>query len=154
MKYLLDTNMLLRFFDEENERHEMVKGAMASLRLDAHTLCVTSQNLVESWNVVTRPTAKNGFGYTLVEAARMQVTLTDLFELLPDSPLVYPEWLRLVQAYGVSGVQVHDTRLVAFCLVYGVSHILTLNTRDFVRFAPEGITTVDAATVVPTPTNP
>ena len=49
--------------------------------------------------------------------------------------------------YGVSGVQVHDARLVATMIVHGVTHILTFNTSDFVRYAPQGIVAVDPATV-------
>jgi predicted nucleic acid-binding protein len=70
-----------------------------------------------------------------------------LFPLLPDSPVVYPEWRRLVVAYGVSGAKVHDARLVAGMRANGISHILTLNTMDFTRYAPEGIVAVDPRTI-------
>jgi predicted nucleic acid-binding protein len=36
--------------------------------------------------------------------------------------------------YRVSGVQVHDARLVAAMRVHGVRRILTFNTKDFARF--------------------
>ncbi len=49
--------------------------------------------------------------------------------------------------YGVSGVQVHDARLVAAMISHGATHILTFNTADFARYAPEGIMAVDPATV-------
>jgi hypothetical protein len=52
-----------------------------------------------------------------------------------------------VLMFRVSGVQVHDARLVAAMKIHRVSHILTFNTDDFVRYAPEGITAVDPATV-------
>jgi hypothetical protein len=55
-------------------------------------------------------------------------------QLLPDSRLVHDEWRRLVVAYGVSGVQVYDARLVAAMHVHGVKQLLTLNVSDFVRF--------------------
>ena len=67
--------------------------------------------------------------------------------MLADSPAVYPEWRRLVVAYGVSGVQVHDARLAAFMRVHTVSQILTFNTADFARYAPEGVVAVDPRTV-------
>jgi predicted nucleic acid-binding protein len=54
--------------------------------------------------------------------------------MLPDTPAVHMEWRRLLVDYRVSGVQVHDARLVAAMHVYGVKRILTLNTTDFVRF--------------------
>ncbi len=49
--------------------------------------------------------------------------------------------------YGVSGVQVHDARLVATMLVHGVTHILTFNTSGFTRYNSKGIVAVDPATV-------
>jgi predicted nucleic acid-binding protein len=40
----------------------------------------------------------------------------------------------LLITHGVSGVQVHDARLVAAMHVYGVKHILTFNGKDFARY--------------------
>jgi len=37
-------------------------------------------------------------------------------------------------AYGGTGVQAHDARLVAAMNVYGVSRILTFNAQDFTRY--------------------
>ena len=70
-----------------------------------------------------------------------------LFSLLPDAPAIYPEWRRLVVDYSVSGVQVYDARLTAAMIVHHVTHILTFNTSDFARYAPEGIVAVDPTTV-------
>jgi predicted nucleic acid-binding protein len=43
----------------------------------------------------------------------------------------------------VSGVQVHDARLVAAMKTHGVTHILTFNVVDFQRYADEEIIAVD-----------
>jgi len=59
----------------------------------------------------------------------------------------YPEWRKLVVAFNVSGVQVHDARLVANMKANSVTHILTFNTRDFIRYAPEEIVAVEPATL-------
>jgi predicted nucleic acid-binding protein len=56
------------------------------------------------------------------------------FRLLPDSLAVHEEWRKLLAAVGVSGVQVHDARLVAAMRVHGVRRVLTLNKSDFARF--------------------
>jgi predicted nucleic acid-binding protein len=37
--------------------------------------------------------------------------------------------------HSISGVQVHDARIVAAMHVHGVKRIITFNTRDFARFA-------------------
>jgi hypothetical protein len=40
---------------------------------------------------------------------------------------------------------VHDARIVAMMLTCGVARILTLNERDFARYAPEGIVVINPA---------
>jgi len=47
---------------------------------------------------------------------------------------VHREWRRILVDYRVSGVQVHDARLIAAMLVHGVTHILTFDAKDFSRF--------------------
>ena len=73
--------------------------------------------------------------------------LEEAFSLLPDSADVYREWRQLALEYEVSGVQVHDARLVASMIVHNVTHILTFNVTDFERYADEGIVAVDPAAV-------
>ncbi len=55
-------------------------------------------------------------------------------DLLPDVLLIHQEWRRLLVAHGVTGVQVHDARLVAAMHVYRIPHLLTFNVADFHRF--------------------
>ncbi|MGG6266525.1 type II toxin-antitoxin system VapC family toxin [Leptolyngbya sp. AN03gr2] len=147
MLYLLDTNILLRFTDRTDPLHSLVRSAIRKLRQDGHTLRVCSQNCVEFWNVATRPAARNGFGVTPAEAARLLQLIERLFPVLSDSSDVYHEWCRLAIAFGVSGVQVHDARLVAAMKVHSISQILTLNARDFRRYSTEGIVAVAPDTV-------
>ena len=120
---------------------------MHKLEAEGHQVQTTSQNFAEFWNVATRPTDQNGFGHTLFETEQLLLGLEKFFPLLPDSPEVYPVWRRLVVDYDVSGVQVHDARLVASMIAHNVKHILTFNIQDFERYANEGIVAVDPATV-------
>jgi predicted nucleic acid-binding protein len=143
--YLIDTNMLLRFADRSHALHTLVRAAVRKLRADGHYLQASPQNFVEFWNVATRPVARNGLGLTPADADRLLRLVERLFPLIPDVPAVYTEWRQLVVAQGVSGVQVHDARLVAVMLVNGLTHILTLNMGDFVRYAALGIVAVDPA---------
>ena len=83
----------------------------------------------------------------LTNADRLLQSIERLFPVLPDSPKVYEEWRRLVVTFDVSGVQVHDARLVAFMKVNTISHILTLNVADFKRYISEGIVAVAPGTV-------
>jgi predicted nucleic acid-binding protein len=145
--YLTDTNVLLRYVRAVDPLHGVVAGAVRKLRSQGHALRTTSQNLVEFWNVATRPAARNGLGLTPAVAFKELRTAERFFPILEDSPKVYPQWRRLVAVHGVSGVKVHDARLVAFMLVHGVGLILTFNGTDFGRYSPEGVAAVDPLTV-------
>jgi predicted nucleic acid-binding protein len=140
--YLADTNILLRFAQRSDPLHSQVRSSLRQLRQDGHELKITTQNCIEFWNVTTRPASRNGFGLTPVQADRLLRILERLFPLVPDSPSVYIMWRSLVVRYGVSGVQVHDARLVATMKVNGINYILTFNITDFTRYASEGIISV------------
>ena len=55
-------------------------------------------------------------------------------DFLPDSQKVHERWRALLIEHQISGVQVHDARLVASMYVHGVDMLLTGNVRDFRRF--------------------
>lgn len=55
MSYLLDTNILLRTLITEDPNYEITQKAIASLRREKERLFIAPQNLIELWNVVTRP---------------------------------------------------------------------------------------------------
>ena len=144
MACLLDTNVLLRYVHRADPAHADVLAAVHHLRDGGEMLCMAPQNGVECWNVATRPVNRNGFGLTPVQAARMLDLLEQLFPVLPETPVLYPTWRALVAAAEVSGVQVHDARLVAWMQVHRITHLFTLNPRDFARYEPlAGITVLD-----------
>jgi predicted nucleic acid-binding protein len=135
MKVLLDSNILIRWLEPDNPDQVIVVAALDRLMLSNADLCYTSQNLGEFWNAMTRPANRNGYGLSPEEADIRAIEVEAGFRLLPDSPAVHKEWRRLLVDYRVSGVQVHDARLVAAMRVHGVKRILTFNTKDFARFA-------------------
>jgi predicted nucleic acid-binding protein len=105
----------------------------ALLRQDA-VLCYTSQNVAEFWNTCTRPVDRNGYGLSPQDADHTARSFEERLRLLPDSLAVHEEWRRLLVAHGVSGVQVHDARLVAAMHAHEIKHILTFNGKDFARY--------------------
>lgn len=149
-RYLLDTNILLRRADSKSPMHQDAKSAVSNLLSSGAFICITAQNIIEFWNVATRPEADNGLGWNTSKAAAELASLKARFSFLPDTPAIFGQWERLVSAYGVQGVQVHDTRLCAVALTYQVGNILTFNAKHFRRFAAEGLTVIDPATVLPT----
>jgi predicted nucleic acid-binding protein len=114
--------------------HPAAVAALEHLLRAGDTIYVTPQNVIEFWNVCTRPLDKNGLGLSPAEAHRETVQLESFLTVLPEIPAIYPEWRRLVVEHAVSGVQVHDARIAATMMVYGVKNILTFNGTDFVRF--------------------
>lgn len=145
MTFLVDTNVLLRSAEPSHPMYEDAVNATNALLRRGEELYIAPQNLIEFWNVYTRPVDRNGLGHTAVAAAAEVNRLKAFFLLLLDTPAIYQEWERLVVTYGVIGVNVHDARLVAAMLVHGLTHILTFNTTDFARYAE--ITAIHPAAV-------
>ena len=121
-------------------------AALKHLVKSGAVLCYTSQNLAEFWNASTRPVSRNGYGLTPQEADRCARQFESRLQLMADSRALHEEWRKLIVQYEVSGVQVHDTRLVAAMRVHGVKRVLTFNTKDFTRF--KGIVAVSPTEIL------
>jgi predicted nucleic acid-binding protein len=132
--YLIDTNVFLRVYRTSDPQHPPVDSAIQLLETAGSDLYFCLQNIAEFWNVCTRPIERNGFGLTLVETDDCVENIEHRMIFLPDNDLVYTIWRRLLNTHNIRGVQVHDARLVAIMLAYGLKRILTLNTGDFERF--------------------
>ena len=145
--YLLDTNILLRLSLPGGPYDEVVVSAVGRLVAEEATLFHTLQNAAEFWNVCTRPRERNGLGLPLREADRRLQLIEQQFLFLPETEATYARWRRIVMECGVSGVQVHDARLAAVMNVNNVSHLLTLNPRDFERFT--GLTPIHPGDMQP-----
>ena len=152
MRYLLDTGILLRLVHPTDPQHQDLVGALDRLKSRGDTFYCGMQNVAEFWNVTTRPaTARGGLGLTPPEAHRRLAIIELAVEVLTDSAASYTEWKRLVVLHAVSGVQVHDAKLVALMNVERVTHLLTLKPSDFKRFAP--LTTTTPGDVLAAPAN-
>jgi predicted nucleic acid-binding protein len=149
VRYLVDTNILLRFAITTASQSDIVRTAVEQLEDDDHELFVTIQNLSEFWNVATRSQTNNGFGL-IPEQANIYLTLLEKsFPLITESIDSYHHWRKLIIDYNVSGVKVHDARLVAVMLAHGVERILTFNDQDFQRYEPAGIQPIHPQTILP-----
>jgi predicted nucleic acid-binding protein len=138
--YLLDTNVLLRAVHKTAVQHPLALDALSSLAARGESLCLTAQILVEFWAVATRPVEANGFGWEPKLAEAEIQRLLNEFSLLDETPVIFAHWLHLVTTLNVLGKKVHDARLIAVMQAHGVTHLLTFNREDFVRYA--GITLV------------
>lgn len=115
--------------------------------MNGDQIVIVPQSLYEFYAVATRPnTARDGLGLSPNHCKSLIDSFKKAYTLYAEVPIFY-EWERLVTTYQTKGAVSHDTRYVAFMLVHGLTHILTFNTSDFNRYAPEGITAVDPASI-------
>ena len=134
MDYLVDTNVLLRTVDARAVQHESAKQAIYHLSLQKNRIFITAQTLIEFWAVATRPVESNGLGWNYERAIQELGEIQRRFPLLPDSPVILQEWLRLLAATRFAGKRVHDARLAAVMLAHGVTHLLSFNVEHFNTF--------------------
>jgi predicted nucleic acid-binding protein len=71
---------------------------------------------------------------SIAEADRRAELIEASFVRLPEDEQIHAEWRRLVVTHSVVGVKVHDARLVAAMNVHGITHVLTVNDKDFRRY--------------------
>ena len=130
----VDTNILLRFFQPEKPEYQDIRRATDLLWATGARLHYTSQMLSEFWNVCTRPVASNGFGLSIAATDDCARLLESKLHLVPDSESVHHVWRKIVVDQQVSGLQVHDARIVATLRANGIDQLLTLNAKDFRRY--------------------
>lgn len=140
MRVLVDTNVFARFADSEDARHAQVTEAVRKLRGENAVLGYTPQVRREFWNIATRPKAANGLGWEPELAGSVLHVAEEAFIFWDDVPGIAAVWWRLVSSNSVHGVQVHDANHAAAAMVHGASHVLTLDVKDFDRYARFGLT--------------
>ncbi len=130
-RYLLDTNVVLRFCNPNDVQHHHATDAVSRLLTQFNECLLTAQVLVELWAVATRPVAVNGLGWTGEQTRNTIDQLLNRFPLLEESSEIFPNWLDLVTTSKVMGKRTHDARIVAVMLTHGITHLLTFNSSDF-----------------------
>ncbi len=134
MIWLIDTNILLRLVEIFSSQHLEAKNAIDKLLAQGDTLYLLLQNVSEFWNVCTRPLDKNGFGFSIARVDAELTNIEQVFDILPDTEEVYRNWRELVVNYSVSGVKVHDAKIVAAMKAHGIQNLLSFNAKDFKRY--------------------
>jgi predicted nucleic acid-binding protein len=141
---------LLRLVNRQDVQHESVREAVNTLIIGAQELFTTNQNIAEFWNVATRPPQDNGYGLSPEQVAQhLNELIGPICAILVEHESLYDELKRLGLLYKVVGKQVHDARLVAIMRCWQIDSVLTLNDRDFRRYADEGITVVTPSSLAP-----
>jgi predicted nucleic acid-binding protein len=131
-RYLLDTNVVMRFCNASDIQHRLATDAISRLLAQEDECLLTAQVLVEFWVVATRPTDVNGLAWTVEQARSTIDQLLDRFRLLEETSQIFPTWLNLVTNSRVIGKRTHDVRILATMLSHGITHLLTFNPSDFI----------------------
>lgn len=145
-KYLLDTNIVLRFSNPSDEQHRLVTDAVATLLMGSEECYLTAQVLIELWVVATRPVDVNGLGWSVDQTRTMIEQLLERFPVAEEMPQLFSTWLSVVTKNQVKGKRTHDARIVAVMLTCDIHYILTLNPDDFIGIT--GITAVHPQSVI------
>ena len=114
--------------------HDDAVAAVSVLLANDVSVYVLAQNIAEFWNVCTRPADKNGLGLSIKQTDAEVTQIENLLTVIPDIPAVYTQWRRLVVQHSVSGIQVHDARIVAAMKAHAIRYIITFNRADFRRY--------------------
>lgn len=130
-KYLLDTNVVLRFSNPSDSQHDLATEAVATLLLQGNECYLTAQILIELWVVSTRPVDVNGLGWSIEQTHDVIEQLLNRFPMADETSEIFPSWLSLVTDNQINGKRTHDARIAAVMLTSGINHILTLNPNDF-----------------------
>jgi predicted nucleic acid-binding protein len=125
----VDTNVLIYANVDPSPFHPAAIAAIQDYEATHTKIWISRQVLREYLATLARP--RVGIPITTLTA---QVRLfEERFSIAEDGPEVTKALLTLLEQSGYT--QVHDTNIVATMLTYGISHLLTHNTSDFVRFA-------------------
>lgn len=130
-KYLLDTNVVIRFCNSSDVQYSLATDAIAHLLANGDECFLTAQVLIEFWVVATRPIEVNGLGWTVEHTRTTIDQLLNRFPLLEESPQIFSNWLNLVTESNVLGKRTHDVRIIATMLAHGITHLITFNPGDF-----------------------
>lgn len=130
-RYLLDTNVVMRFCNSSDVQYSLAVDAISRLLAQEDECLLTAQVLVEFWVVATRPIEVNGLGWSVEQTRSIINQLLERFPLLEETSQIFPNWLNLVANSKVMGKRTHDARIIAAMLVHGVTHLLTFNPTDF-----------------------
>ena len=139
-KYLLDTNVVLRFANPSDQKHTIVTNVVYNLLLRGDECYLTAQVIIELWVVATRPKEVNGLGWSVSRTREIIEQLLIRFPLIEESSQIFITWLNLVTTNKVMGKRSHDIRLVGVMLANNITHLLTFNSKDFDKIT--GITII------------
>lgn len=130
----LDTNILVHAHQREADLHDEAVQVIRELAESPATWAICFHSLVEFYAVVTHSKL-----WRLPSSPRQALDQiaawreSPSFRLLSDNDATLDLLGQLAQSAKISGGQIHDARIAACCLNFGVRELWTVD-RDFSRF--------------------
>jgi predicted nucleic acid-binding protein len=129
-RILVDTSVLVSATDQTRARSVACTDFLESTA----GLRVSAQVLREYAVVATRPVVVNGLGLSVAQALENIEAICHVAALLPEDEPVHEALVELLRLHPVKGKRIHDANLVATAWVHRLTHVATLNARDFEAF--------------------
>ncbi len=143
MRILLDSNILGRYVNRGDPHHSDTVRALRMLFANGDDLLILPQNIYEFCDFAGRSKARNGLDMPPTRILAAVRLFRRIFILeAPDSAAELFEYLSLQNQLQIYGIRSHDLRLVAACRDLGITHILTLNPKDFEDAEQAGCITI------------
>ncbi len=134
----LDTSVVVASFMEWHESHERSLAALAAAGGRGCRILLPRTVLLQSWSVMTRMP----LGHRLPPDTALEV-LRRAFEGKADilTPPPHGGWklLEAAVAAGAVGGAIHDFEILDTVARAGARRLITLDTRDFLRFGDRGV---------------
>ena len=137
----VDTNVLVAARFVTAPAHATVCRCLDRIGNSGEALHISRQIVREYLVTVTRPQSWSA-ALTIDDALEDASRLVSSFTVLEDGPNVMAALAVLCREVPVAGKQIHDANIAATMLAHGERRLLTLNVKDFRRYA-ERIEMVD-----------
>lgn len=130
----VDTNVWLYASSPRSPWYAAATTTLGDARAAGTTLVISPQIIHEYLAAATRPGVLEP-APTLADLLANTTTLIRSCQVVDDTRTVSERLVRLLGAVPAAQRRVHDANLVATMLTWGIFHLLTHNTRDFVPYA-------------------
>jgi len=135
-RVFVDTNILLRVTLKQINRHDEVDALVKRIIREDSELWISGQVIREFIVQVPHPRTL-AQPLTIKQVVQEIEVMKPLFQIADETVIVREKLLKLLQEYPTVGKQVHDANIVATMLANDIDTLLTLNTKDFQRFAEQ-----------------
>ncbi len=133
--WLIDTNVLIYSFDQENQFHLPSFNFLSfSISDESSKIYLAQQNLLEFMSVVTNPKRVEN-PLSIEDAFQKLIIYQTSFPIICPLPETISTFSQLLKRYPTFRERIFDLYLVATALDNGIQQICTWNKKDFLKIS-------------------